>query len=258
MATVPDLPLFYKDLVPLSSTQHADWKIKTQDKAPFLVGQHAVPVTIDEFVVAGRFFPIVFSVGEQSVPLALMGLNEGVNVFVGEDGALTRPVYAPAYVRRYPFMLAKLQPNSDELSLCFDPSAPGLGAKLEDGMPLFDGSEPSETTRDILGFCEQFEQAGARTNAFVQELNELELLMDGEVAIQADGYEQPFIYRGFRMVDENKLRDLRGDTLRKLSQNGILPLLYAHLFSLSMMRELFAEQMAQGKTPVQIQPAPAA
>ena len=127
-----------------------------------------------------------------------------------------------------------------------------------DGMPLFDGSEPSETTRDILGFCEQFEQAGARTNAFVQELNELDLLMDGEVAIQADGYEQPFVYRGFRMVDENKLRDLRGDTLRKLSQNGILPLLYAHLFSLSMMRELFAEQMAQGKVPAQMAAQPTA
>jgi hypothetical protein len=258
MATVPDLPLFYKDLVPLSATQHKDWKIQTQDKAPFLAGQHAVPVTIDEFVVASRFYPVVFSVGEQSVPLALMGLNEGVNVFVDADGALARPVYAPAYVRRYPFMLAKLQPNSEELSLCFDPSAPGLGPNLKDGMPLFDGSEPSETTRDILGFCEQFEQAGARTNAFVQELNELDLLMDGEVAIQADGYEQPFVYRGFRMVDENKLRDLRGDTLRKLSQNGILPLLYAHLFSLSMMRELFAEQMAQGKVPAQMAAQPTA
>ena len=45
--------------------------------------------------------------------------------------------------------------------------------------------------------------------------------------------QQPFVYRGFRMVDEEKLRNLRGDELRKLNQNGILPLVYAHLFSLS-------------------------
>ncbi|MBX9728715.1 MAG: SapC family protein, partial [Sphingopyxis sp.] len=70
-----------------------------------------------------------------------------------------------------------------------------------------------------------------------------------------DGAEQPFIYRGFKMVDEEKLKDLRGDTLRKISQNGILPLLYAHLFSLQLMREIFAEQMAAGQVAIQ---APAA
>ena len=34
-----------------------------------------------------------------------------------------------------------------------------------------------------------------------------DLLMDGEVAIQPEGFEQPFVYRGFRMVDEEKLRE---------------------------------------------------
>ena len=46
--------------------------------------------------------------------------------------------------------------------------------------------------------------------------------MDGEVAIQPEGAEQPFIYRGFQMVDEEKFRDLRGDELRKMNQNGML------------------------------------
>lgn len=256
MATVPNLPLFYADLVPLSTSQHADWKIKTQDKAPFLAQHHAVPVTVDEFVVASRFYPIIFSSGEQSVPLALMGLNEGVNVFVDADGTMPNPAYVPAYVRRYPFLLAKLRPDSDELSLCFDPSAPGLGADLADGLPLFEGDKPSATTTEILGFCEQFEQAGARTGQFMTELNDLDILMDGEVAIQADGHEQPFIYRGFRMVDEEKLRDLRGDTLRKISQSGLLPLLYAHLFSMQMMKDIFAAQVASGRVPLPaLQPA---
>ena len=50
--------------------------------------------------------------------------------------------------------------------------------------------------------------------------------MEGEVSIQPDGVEQPFLYRGFRMVDEEKLRDLRGDELRKMNQSGMLPLIY--------------------------------
>jgi hypothetical protein len=249
MATVPNLPLFYNDLVPLSSNLHAGWKIQTQDKAPFLVGQHAIPITIDEFVLASRYYPIVFSTGAQSVPLALMGLNEGINVFVGDDGTLLKPVYVPAYVRRYPFLLAKLRPDTDELSLCFDPSAPGVGADI-DGVPLFDGDKPAQATTDILGFCEQFEQAGARTAAFMEELAKHDVLMDGEVAIQADGQEKPYLYRGFRMIDEEKLKEVRGDTLRKMSQNGMLPLLYAHLFSMQTMKEIFGEQMQQGKVPL--------
>ena len=249
MATVPNLPLFFKDLVPLSTSQHKGWNIQTQSKAGFLVGQHAVPVTVDEFVSAGRFFPIVFSAGAQSVPLALMGLNEGVNMFVEDDGTVTKPVYIPAYIRRYPFLLAKLRADSDELSLCFDPSAPGIGPDIE-GNPLFDGDEPAQATKDILNFCQQFEEAGIRTAAFMDELGKLDILMDGEVAIQAEGQEKPYVYRGFRMVDEEKLKELRGDTLRKITQSGMLPLIYAHLFSLQMMREIFGMQMAAGKMPV--------
>jgi hypothetical protein len=60
------------------------------------------------------------------------------------------------------------------------------------------------------------------------------------------------------MVDEEKLRNMRGDELRKMNQNGLLPLIYAHLFSLSEMRNVFGRQMAQGKAPAQVQmPAPA-
>ena len=82
------------------------------------------------------------------------------------------------------------------------------------------------------------------------ELKKSGLLMDGEVAIQPEGSEQPFIYRGFQMIDEEKLRDLRGDELRKMNQNGLLPLVFAHLFSLSQTREIFARQVEQGKGPV--------
>jgi hypothetical protein len=82
--------------------------------------------------------------------------------------------------------------------------------------------------------------------------------MDGEVAIQPEGFEQPFVYRGFQMIDEEKIREMRGDELRKFNQNGMLPLIYAHLFSLSQMRDVFARQMQQGKAPEQVpMPAPA-
>ena len=248
MASAP-LPLFYNGLEPLSSETHGDWRIRPQDTAPFLVGQHAVPITVDEFPLVQRYMPIVFSVGDDAIPLALMGLNEGVNVFMGDDGKLIdNNFYVPAYVRRYPYMLARLRPDAEELSLCFDPTSDTIGA-FPDGEPLFDGGQPSEITKNILGFAESFEQAGARTQNFMNELRETGLLMDGEVSIQPDGADQPFVYRGFQMINEEKLADMRGDQLRKMTKSGMLPLLYAHLFSLTLMRDIFGRQVQQGKTP---------
>ena len=248
MASAP-LPLFYNGLEPLSSETHATWRVRQLDVAPFLVGQHAIPITTDEFPLVQRFMPIVFSIGDDAIPLALMGLNEGVNVFVGDDGKLTENnLYVPAYVRRYPYMLARLRPDSEELSLCFDPTSEAIGA-FDEGDALFENGQPSQVTKSILDFSEQFEQAGARTQAFMNELRELDLLMEGEVTIQPEQEQPPFVYRGFQMVNEEKLAALRGDQLRKMSQSGMLPLLYAHLFSLSLMREIFGRQAQQGKMP---------
>ena len=252
------LPLMYQALEPLNATQHGKMKVRSNIAIPQLAKMHAVPVTVDEFSLVQRDYPIVFTVGDNPVPIALMGLNEGVNVFLDDDGKpLDRSTYIPAYVRRYPFMLARLRPESDELSLCFDPTSGAVG-EFEEGQPLFDGDQPSDATKAILQFCEQFETAGQRTAAFLDELKKSNLLMEGEVAIQPQGFEQPFVYRGFRMVDEEKVRELRGDELRKMNQSGLLPLLYAHLFSLSQMREVFARQLQQGKgPPAMAQPAAA-
>jgi len=249
-APTQNLPLFYEGLEPLNFTQHGKMKVRAVPASPVMARTHAVPLTVDEFMLVQRFCPIVFSVGEDPIPMALMGLNEGVNVFLGEDGrARDEQVYIPAYMRRYPFLLARLRPDADELSLCFDPKSGAVG-DFDEGEPLFDGDQPSEATKAILQFCEQFETAGQRTGAFMEELKKADLLMEGEVAIQPEGQEQPFIYRGFQMVDEEKLRNMRGDELRKMNQNGMLALIFAHLFSLSQTRDIFSRQVAQGKGPM--------
>jgi len=252
MASAPQqasLPLFYRDLVPLNRNEHGSWRSRQTDRAPWLVGQHAIPLTVEEFPMAQRNFPIVFSQGDEAVPLALMGLNEGVNVFIDEDGTLNTPVYMPAYARRYPFLLAKLQPEADELSLCFDPNSDLVGA-FDEGLPLFDGEDPSESCKGMLQFCEQFEIAGQKTGNFIAELNKHGLLIDGELTVQPEGAAQPFVYRGFRMVDEAKLRELRGDVLRTWQQSGMLPLIHAHLFSLDLVRDVFGRQAERGLLPV--------
>ena len=251
MASAPaaELPVLYNDLTPLSSEEHANLRLSPQGSAPFLKTVHAVPLTVDEFVAAQHHFPIVFSVGERPVPIALFGLNEGVNVFVDEEGRFaSNELYVPAYVRRYPFLLARLRPDSDQMSLCMDPGFAGLVEGGEEGQALFDGSDASETTKAILGFCEQYEQSAGRSAAFVEELEKADLLMDGEVTIEVPG-KQPFVYRGFQMVNEQKLREMRGDQLRKWNGNGVLGMIYAHLFSLPLITVIFNRAANSGRVP---------
>ena len=167
-----------------------------------------------------------------------MALNEGMNTFVNEDGALIEGnTYVPAYIRRYPFLLARLRPDVEEMSLCIDPTS-GVMGPFDDGDLVFDGDQPSESTKNVLAFCEQFEQSGVMTGNFMNELKSFDLLMEGEVSIQPDTESPPFMYRGFQMVNEQKLRDLRGDQLRKMMQNGMLPLIHRAPF--------FAEPDARG------------
>ena len=248
----PQLPLFYKDLMPLNSRDHQGWKSKNFDDASFLGSTHAVPITVDEFVDVQRSLPIVFTSGDNSLPIALMGLNEGVNTFVDDSGKIEDNIYLPAYARRYPFMLAKLREDTDELSLCFDPSA-GVVGEFDEGNQLFDGDQPSEFTKGVLDFCQKFEESGHRTKAFVDELSQLDIMMDGEIAITTqENPDKPFNYRGFRMVDENKLRELPTEKLEELNKNGMLMLIHAHLFSLNLMRVIFARQVRQGKGPQEL------
>jgi hypothetical protein len=257
-APQPQLPLFYNDLMPLNTRDHAGWRAGSLENAAYLAATHAIPLTSDEFVDAQRDFPIVFTAGDNPLPIALFGLNEGVNTFVGADMKITDPVYLPAYARRYPFILAKLQPGNDDMSLCFDPSA-GLLGKTEEGIALFDAAgAPTEYTQNVLDFCRRFEEAGQRTKLFMEELAKLDILMDGEIAItRNDMPDKPFIYRGFRMVDENKLREVPAATLHELAKNGMLMLIYAHLFSLNLMRVIFERQLAQGKVPMTADGSPA-
>jgi hypothetical protein len=130
MASAPQaqLPLFYNDLMPLNSRDHGTWHARSVDKGRVDRQPARHPARrVDEFAQAQRNFPIVFSAGDNPVPLALMGLNEGINVYFDVEGKPLDDAYVPAYIRRYPFLLARLKPDAEEMSLCFDPSCDVLG-----------------------------------------------------------------------------------------------------------------------------------
>lgn len=241
------LPPFYNSVVPLLSTLHGQLSYTAPEKPDFSFAASAPAIVLaaEEFVPAMMHYPIVFSVDAEPMPVVLTGVPGGTNQFVSADGHWRDGVYIPAYVRRYPFVLAKLAPEAQDLSLCFDENCSWL-AQGEAGN-LFDGNEPTETARTILAFCENYEGALARTRQFMGEIAELDLLIDAQAEIKGLS-DQPILFNGFRMVSEEKLRDLRGDQYRKLAASGALALIYAHLFSMGHMMKLFETvQTKEGK-----------
>jgi hypothetical protein len=243
------LPMFYNSLVPLQSNVHQDMALVERATYPFAYGANAIPITIDEFVICQKFYPIVFTPEENGAPLALMGLADGDNLFVDAEGNWKDGVYIPAYVRRYPFLLARLTPDAQDLSLCFDDSSNLIDAQAP--AKLFDGTEASDVTKNVLQFCEQFELAVQRTRAFMTELQDYKVLQEAEANASING--QNLTFRGFKTIDEKLIQELRGDQTRKLVKNGMMGLIYAHFFSLANMQNLLQIAESAGRLPVQPQ-----
>ena len=225
------MPLYYGSLVPLMRAAHRDvaFHAETADYR-FAAASNGIPITLDEIAIAQAHYPIVFSAGEMPIPYLLAGGPGEGNRFIDAEGNWRRDTYIPAYVRRYPFFLAKLESLSDQLTLCFDPAAASIRHEAGGGN-LFAGDGPSDTGKAVLQFCEQFELSAQKTQGAMAELVRLGLLIDGEAKIRR-GEGEPAVFRGFQIVAEDKLHRLPGADFAVLVKCGAMALIYAHLFSL--------------------------
>lgn len=230
-------PPFYQSITPLFSETHGTLNLKPRTDHSFASNATGIVLAVEEFPVAQRDYPIVFSKGERVMPVALTGVPGAGNQFVAPNGKWRGGAYIPAYVRRYPFILARLNPETDDLTLCFD-SESDLLVKGRTGN-LFDGDKPSGRTKAILQLCEWFEGAILKTEQFVAELETHDLLMDAQADIRLAGQE-PALFHGFRVVSEAKYKELSEAEIRQLAKSGALALIHAHLFSLKNIERLFA------------------
>jgi len=238
--------LFYSQPEPLTPELHGKLGVKRMD-GPFSFARvgHAIPLTVGEFPLAAVTGPIIF-VGDEKLPIAVMGLNAGENMFVRDNGMFEPGVYIPAYVRRYPFVFANDQANN-QMVLCVDRKAEFI---VEGGdMPFFENGQPSEYTKNCIEFCNNFEIERQRTLSFVQILRDLDLFEPKTAnftPMNPDGTPgQPQKIADYFGVSEDKLNKLPTDKLVELRDNGALSQIYAHLLSLVGWDRLIALAMAR-------------
>lgn len=233
MSANANMPVLYSEIVPLDFALHQSWKCQSSERVHWLARNNLVPLTVDEFRLAQRHYPIVFSNDPEPVPLALMGLTPGTNAFVSDEGNLTGNVYIPAYARRYPFILAREYPGASELALCVDPGS-GLVGDFAEGTAIFDDGKLSEAGQRILAFCEEYERAAVRTRLFVADLVKHNLLIDGKTTID-NGPQGQQIFDGFQIINAEAVNGLTLNLRDKWFRNGHMEAIYAHAFSLDAM-----------------------
>ncbi|MBW3616995.1 MAG: SapC family protein [Proteobacteria bacterium] len=240
--------LFYSKPEPLTKEQHGALGVK-QSATPYAFTRQAnvVPLVVTEFTPAALSYPVIFA-GDAKLPVAVMGISHGENLFVDDNGVYDPDSYLPAYVRRYPFVFANDQ-TGERLIVCIDTAAEAVGENPD--APFFVNGEPSEFTQSAIRFCEDFETERRRTESFVEVLKELDLF-DVKRAMftprNADGtVGEPQQIAEYFGVSEEKLNALPAEKLVELRDNGALGQIYAHLISLQGWDRLIARALIRAQ-----------
>jgi hypothetical protein len=240
--------LFYVQPEPLSKEAHEGLGIRSLEHPyAFTAKSHLVPLTVTEFGPAALCYPVIF-VGQDKTPVAVMGVNSNENLFVDDKGQFQQDCYLPAYVRRYPFVLAN-DAKAQRMIVCIDRKAPMVTDRPE--AAFFEKGELSDYTKGAIEFCNNFESEVQRTLSFVGLLNELDLFERKEARYTpTDGSTtQSQLVAEYQGVSETKLNALSADKLKELRDNGALAQIYSHLVSLMGWERLIVKAMLRPRIP---------
>ncbi len=246
--------LFYQNPVALNKQTHKDVRLKSMENDfTFARKTNSVILAGVEFAEAAKDYPIVFArVGDNIVPVALLGLRNSENLFIKDDGSWDAR-YIPAFVRRYPFVLAEAGENSQQRVVCIDESYPGMSQT--EGEALFDGDEPTPLLKQAIGFLEEYQKQYVRTEAFLRHLQELDLLVSLNAKVDlVDG--QQFSMTGLLVVDEKKLLGLDDAKAVQFFRTGELSWVYCHLMSLGCLGGMVNRVAAAAAAGADAQPVP--
>lgn len=229
-------PFGYSEVVPL----HKDRRVRLPapgDIPEFCRAANAVPISYSEFAAACRDYPLAFvstDAGRTFGPIAVLGIAEGENLFL-QDGRWESSVYVPAYLRRYPFCMARVTLDSVEQAdrlICVEKAS-----LAEDGEPMFDDAgAPLPRWLPIEKLLREYEADIERGREMCAILADYALLE--AFSLQASIKGGTVSFGGMYRVDEKKLEFLNAAQHKNLIRKGIMGRIYAHLISLENFARL--------------------
>jgi hypothetical protein len=246
--------VYYEKPVLLDRDKHRQRRVRPGAKFAFARHANSLVLAAAEFNEACKEYAIVFTraAGGKVVPVVMLGLRSRENLFVDEaDGWDAR--YLPAFVRRYPFVLAELPGQA--LGVCIDEAYPGVNET--EGEALFDAlGQETPFLKNAVQFLTDYQREMLRTEAFCRRLEQEALLTEMNArADLVDG--RSFTVNGLLVIDEKKLLALPDASALAMFRAGELHLASMHLASLSNMQRL-VDRLAQRKAVMSPAPGPRA
>jgi SapC len=222
----------------LNNVAHADLRVRTDRSAQLgddLMCALAFP---QEFRSLQAHYPLVFQKtadGTSFQPVALFGLQEGQNLFLGPDG-WDAPCL-PMAVEHQPFLIGT---SGDELLVHVDLDSPRLS--LSEGEPVFLplGGHTDYLER-ITALLAAIHEGVQQLPAFIDALLRHQLLESFVLDIELDNGTQHRL-AGLYTLQEDRLASLDGPALARLNEDGHLLPIYMAMASLSQLRGLIERQ----------------
>ena len=227
-------PFGYKEIVPFLKTQKV--RLLAAGEVPdFIQRGNAVPISHTEFQPVARHYPIVFASGDGKTyaAVAVLGFAVGENLFCA-DGKWESAAYIPAYARRYPFCMARVNLNKVEQKdrlICVEKDA----IVESGGEAMFDAAgQPTEKWKAMERLLGEYEADLERARELCATLADYGLLE--AFNLQATPTKEkggPSVQlTGMHRVAEQNLENLNAAQLKNLVRKGYLARIYMHLLSL--------------------------
>lgn len=241
-------PFGYRDITPFLKTHKLT--LPPAGAVPaFTRSLNAIPVSYTEFNAASRDYPLVFASndgGKTIAPVAVLGLEANENLFL-DATAWVASTYVPAYVRRYPFCMARVTLDAVEQEqrlICVEKDF--VAAAGEGGEPMFNEQAEAlprwaaieQLLREYEADLERSaEMCGIFTGYGLIESFTMQATLNSGAAMSLTGM--------FR-IDEKKLAALGADQLRTLISKGLMAKIYTHFMSLENFGRLLERKAARG------------
>ena len=223
----PPMPLFFKRVVGVNPALHSHLKLDRSVGFGFAAKAQSVPIGLTEFEAAAQHYPILFTTGANPVPVVLLGLREGTNLFLRPDGTWQPDTYMPAYIRAFPFIFVEDAGNKS-LVVGMEPDADQIRPDV--GQPLFEDGRPSPALNEAVGFCQAFREAVSAAANFGRALEAAKLLEEEEATVNFTAGGSARI-RGFKIVKPERLAEVDDATFLDWRRMGYLNAIFAHLYS---------------------------
>jgi hypothetical protein len=153
-------------------------------------------------------------------------------------------VYVPAYVRRYPFCMARVNVNKVEQKdrlICIEKAH-----LADDGEAMFDAAgAASDKWKNLERLLGEYEKDLERSREMCDVLSDYGLFepFSMQATPKAAGA-KPMQMTGMFRVVEKRIEDLNSAQLKNLARKGILGRIYLHLLSLENFARLLDRKAA--------------